>query len=164
MEVNLSVSGGDEAMSYLQKLREKLDTQEGLRVRVGLLEGSTCGHDNDAPAPEVAFWNEFGTHTSHPIPARPFFRTTISRYSATWGRLVSAALKHADFDGKKALAIVGMKIQGQIQRQIEETVDPPNAPSTIKGKGFNKPLEDSKNMKRAVNFEVASKPTEHSDL
>ena len=162
MEVNLS--GGEEMTSYLKKLLEKVGGREGLHVRVGLLEGSTCGHENDAPAPEVAFWNEFGTHSAHPIPARPFMRATVSRYSSTWGKLVSAALKHTDFHGRSALEIVGMKVRGQIQQQIEETIDPPNAPSTVKAKGFNKPLEDSKNMKRAVNFQVTSKPTEHSDF
>lgn len=158
--MEISIEGGNKMNAYLENLLEKIGG-EGLHARIGFLEGSTCGADNSTPAPEVAFWNEFGTPgAENPIPPRPFMRTTVQMKSPTWGSLIAAALRISDNEGRKALMIAGLKIKQQIQKQITDTTDPPNAPSTVKAKGFNKPLEHSKNMKRAVNFEVTAKPTE----
>lgn len=160
----MDLSGGDKMIAYLRKIAEGIDADEGLRVRVGFLEGSTCGQDNSAPAPQVAFWNEFGTPgADHPVPPRPFFRTTVRTKSPTWGKLVAAALKNTEFDGRRALTVVGLRVKAQVQQQIVDTVEPRNAPATVEAKGFDKPLEDSKNMKRAVSFEVVGKAQESGE-
>ena len=88
------------------------------------------------------------------IPPRPFFRNMISKNSPNWGKLLAACLKHQDFSVQQALAEAGLKMHEQLQQSIEEFSDPANAPATIKAKGFNAPLQHSKNMKRAVWLEV----------
>ena len=154
--------GGDNMKRVLDHMAQQLGSAKS--VRVGFLEGSTCGENNDASAPEVAFYNEYGTveHKTKSgftvyggIPARPFFRIMIQKNSPMWGKLVQAALRMSDYNTKAALSIVGMKMHEQLQQSIEEFTSPGNAPSTIAAKGFDKPLEDSKNMKRAVWFEVS---------
>ena len=144
--------GGGAMSSKLREMMEKLGIEA--TVRVGFLEGSTCGKDNDASAPNVAYINEFGAPEAH-IPPRPFFRTAISINSARWGELLGASLKLVNYDSREAMGLVGMKISEQVQQSIEDFTDPANAESTIARKGFDDPLQDSKNMKRAVNFEVS---------
>ena len=159
------IKGGETVKTLLEAMSRQLGPAK--HVRVGFLEGSTCGKHNDAHAPSVAFWNEYGT-VSHPkaggeallapgnthIPPRPFFSTMIARKGPTWGKLCMAMLKQAKYNQTLALHGVGLKIAEQLQESIENWTSPRNADSTIASKGFDKPLEESKNMKRAVSFEV----------
>jgi hypothetical protein len=121
------------------------------------------------PAAQVAFWQEYGTTSGtvsfafeggenttemNHIPPRPFFRTMIDQQSGTWGKLMAAALKLNNLDSKKALALMGLKIGEQLQQSINTFSGVPLAQSTIDRKGFDKPLIDSHNMIRAVEFVV----------
>ena len=187
--------GGEKMKQVLEHMTQQLGSAKS--VRVGFLEGSTCGKNNDASAPEVAFYNEYGTISRtqlegfrsddvvkegktttkkgrggrirvitgrkqrfkatgiNHIPPRPFFRIMIQKNSPLWGKLVRAALKMSDYNTRAALNIVGLKMHEQLQKSIEDFVSPGNAPATVAAKGFDKPLEDSKNMKRAIWFEVS---------
>lgn len=129
----------------------------GKKVRVGFLVGSTCGREHQASAPTVAFLLEFGTKF---MPARPFFRNMIARRSPKWGKLLAAALTHTKFNSEATLQLVGMKIAEQLQQSIEEFKEPDITQETKNRKGFDTPLQDSKNMKRAVDFEVSEGVTE----
>ena len=118
--------------------------------------------DDGTPTAQVAYWNEFGTIRreedidgggdilSIQTPARPFFRTMISEGSPTWGKKLGKILKAADYDVELALNRMGEVMQGQLLASIDAMVDPPNAPSTIKRKGFNKPLVDTGKMRKSV--------------
>lgn len=173
----VSIVGGAKLQAKLAEMAGKLGP--GKSLRVGFLENSTCGVDMKSPAPAVAFFNEFGTverantlenieplgqgplqkghkrasHYFH-IPARPFFRNMIAKYHKSWGKLIEAALKKQNYGLYGALAITGEVMRGQLQKSIEEFTDPRNAPATVKAKGFDKPLEESKNMKNAVAYAV----------
>jgi hypothetical protein len=161
-----SFKGGEKLEAKLKELMHAVAPEAGRAVRVGFLEGSTCGKNNSASAPEIAFFNEYGTigrqalesmkdgaKPNH-IPPRPFFRTMISKNSPRWGKLLEACLKHQHYSVQLALAEAGLKMHEQLQQSIEEFTTPGNAPSTIAAKGFDAPLQDSKNMKRAIWFEV----------
>lgn len=174
-----SFTGGDKLRAKMAELVAKLGP--GKHARVGFLEGSTCGVNNDASAPEVAFYNEYGTigrqtlgsfkatgtitkagkiidNQSRPmhIPPRPFFRDMIRKRSGSWSKLLSAALVKAHMDPDKALGIVGLVISEQLQISIKQFKTPRNADSTIAAKGFDKPLENSDNMLRAVSYDIKS--------
>ena len=56
-------------------------------------------------------------------------------------------------DTMKVLGRFGQMVQGLIQIQIANTFTPPNAPSTIKKKGFNKPLVDTGVMLQSVSHQ-----------
>jgi len=140
-------------------------------VNVGFLAGSTCGEHGEASAPEIAFYNEFGTtrrlispksiaheslhaiRTEH-IPPRPFFRNMISKRSKRWGKLIAKLLKKYKFNYSQAMAAMGQVVSEELQQSIVNFSSPKNAPSTIARKGFDKPLVDSGNLMRAVNYEV----------
>lgn len=143
--------GGLKMQAALNHMREEL--AKANLVRVGFLEGSNCGPDNDESAPTIAFILENGA-PAVPIPPRPFFRNMITRRSKTWGKTLHQFLKKNKYNTHLALMGTGLIMGEQLQLEITEFTDPPNAPSTIKGKGFDKPLEWSKNMKRSIEAEV----------
>jgi hypothetical protein len=153
MEVTLI--GGEKLKSTLSQMAEKVGVSTV--VRVGFLEGAT--YPDGTSVAEVAMINEFGAPAAH-IPPRPFFRNAISQNSPTWGKRIAAAMKQCKLDSKKALALVGMKVGEQIVRSIESNTPPENAPSTAKRKGFKGgaavTLQDTKHMKRSVEYEVSN--------
>ena len=69
---------------------------------------------------------------------------------------MGASLKENRFDAAKALVSMGQLIKRQIQQSIKDTNSPPNAPSTIRRKGFNKPLIDTGTMWNSVDYEVST--------
>lgn len=144
------LTGGDKVLSYLKEQGERL--KKANEVSVGFLEGAT--EADGTPTATVAFINEFGAPAAN-IPARPMMRMTIRKKSGTWGKLLAAALEQANYDSKKALQIVGLKIQAQIRESIDRGGWQRNAPSTVARKGKDTPLVDTGDMLRAVDYEVS---------
>jgi hypothetical protein len=89
------------------------------------------------------------------IPPRPFFRTMIKENAGSWGPDFAKLIKDRGYESETAMAIMGERIQGQLQQSIIQLTDPPNAPSTIAKKGFDKPLIDKGVMLRSVGYEVS---------
>ena len=117
-------------------------------VRVGVLESAT--YPDGTPVAMVAFWNEYGTKTS---PVRAFFRTTVSDQKKNWVLSVQNLMKMHD-DPKKVMGLIGEHMRGQIVQSINTWTDPPNAPYTVRMKGFNAPLRDTGQLMRSISFEV----------
>lgn len=74
------------------------------------------------------------------IPPRPFFRRMIKANAPTWPADIAKLLKATQFDAQETMRRMGEKIVKQLRKSIQDLVDPPLAPSTIRGKGFSKPL------------------------
>lgn len=129
-------------------LKQAVDKAAGGTVRVGIIESQTYP-DGESVA-QVAYWNEYGTAT---IPARPFFRNTIAEKQDEWAEKAAELLKQSD-DTNHALALIGEGVKGDIVKTIQNFSDPPNADSTVKRKGFNKPLVDTGDLWRAIQSEV----------
>lgn len=120
----------------------------GASVRVGVLEDAT--YPDGTGVAQVAFWNEYGTKTS---PVRAFFRTTVSDQKKNWVLSVQNLMKMHD-DPKKVMGLIGEHMRGQIVQSINTWTDPPNAPYTVRMKGFQKPLVESGQLMRSISFEV----------
>jgi hypothetical protein len=88
------------------------------------------------------------------IPARSFFRTMIEEKKAGWGKALGALAKDNDYDIDKALGLMGEGIKGQLQASIQAVTSPPLAASTVRAKGFDKPLVESGHMQNSVDYEV----------
>lgn len=144
------ISGGGKIDDYLKKWADA--TKGDLYVKVGFLGGATPYSDGTSVA-TIAAINEFGA-PSRGQPPRPFFRRMIAQYSPTWSEATAKALKASENDVHKTLDIVGQGIKGQLQQSILDLTDPPLAASTVKAKGFNKPLIDTGNMWNSVDYEV----------
>ena len=121
----------------------------GGSLKVGILEGAK--YPNGTSVAQVAFWNEFGTKRA---PPRPFFRTAIAKKSASWGTILAKGMAYYKMDSAKALAALGTQMQSDIRESLVNWTTPPNAPSTIARKGFNKPLIDTGVMQRKIDYKV----------
>jgi hypothetical protein len=108
---------------------------------------------SNLPVAQVAFWNQYGTSRT---PARPFITQMVESKSPRWGNALGANLRAVNYDSEKALRRTGEGIQGQMVQSIRDWRDPPNAPRTVKEKGFNKPLIDTAVMIRSVDYQVLS--------
>lgn len=148
-----TIRGGaklEAALSTIAKNVTKAST-----LSVGFLEGATA--PNGDSIPERAANNEFGTpNAKHPIPPRPFFRNMIAAKSPEWPKAVGDLLKANEFDAEKTLGQAGEGIKGQLQQSIRDLTSPPLAESTIKKKGFDKPLIEHGDLLNAVDFTVKS--------
>lgn len=102
----------------------------------------------------IAVWNEFGTEK---IPARPFLRKTFLKKKSVWLDY-SESLVNQILDGKlnrkNALKLMGERMRDDIKKTMVDLKTPKNAPSTIKKKGFDDPLIDTKKLLNAVEYRV----------
>lgn len=139
---------------FRSALRNAVSKAAGGTVRVGILETQTYPSKDgkgDVSVAQVAYWNEYGTAT---IPARPFFRNTIAEKQDEWADNAASILQHTDGDVGRALALIGDGVKGDIVETIQNFNEPENAPSTVKKKGFNKPLIDTDDLWLAIQSEV----------
>ena len=164
-----SFKGGEAFQAALEDLLKKAG--DAMTLRVGFLEGSTCGWENQESAPQVAFWLEFGTTRviaknregslgmeTQGMPPRPFFQQMIDKNSPKWADQFVRVLKSNGYYLKGALFEMGQLIADQLQKEIMAFNDPPDARSTLERKRFKggelATLQDSKNLLRSVDFEV----------
>jgi hypothetical protein len=98
------------------------------------------------------------THAHGPytitIPPRPFMRNTVAKHKADWPKAAAKLLVAQNYDIVATMTLVGEGIKSQMQQEITDFKDPPNAPGTIARKGFNKPLIDSGFMRNSIGVEV----------
>ena len=118
-------------------------------LRVGVLEDAT--YPDGTPVAMVAFWNEYGTKTA---PVRAFFRTTVSNNKKNWVLSIQNLVKM--HEPEKAMGLMGEHIKDQIVQSIIGWSEPPNAPYTVKKKGFNNPLIRTGQLSRSISYEVNS--------
>ena len=144
-----TLSGGNMLASALAEIGKKL--KKGGTLRVGFLENGT--YPDGTSIPLVASINEFGA-PSRGQPPRPFFRRMIAEHSAEWPAALAADLKASGNDTQLALTRAGFGIGKQLRQSIIDLEDPPLAESTIKRKGFAKPLIDTRAMLNSVEFEI----------
>ena len=155
------VSGGEGLEIALREIARKLDNP--VTLSVGFLEGST--YPDGTSVPFVAAMNEFGhgiganpgegeEDTRERVPPRPFFRNMVSAKSGEWPAAIAGLLVEYDYDAEKVMKLTGEALKGQLQQSIRDTNEPPLAESTIKKKGFDKPLIDTSVMINSVDYKV----------
>jgi hypothetical protein len=146
------LSGGDKLNAALKGIADRVG-REGV-VRIGFLENST--YPDGTSVPMIAAINEFGA-PSRGQPPRPFFRRMIASKSGEWPAAIGKNLIATNYDVETTLKRMGAGIAGQLRQSIIDLVAPPLAPSTIKRKGFDKPLIDQGIMLSSVDYEVETK-------
>ncbi len=128
-----TVRGGEKIAGALGKY----SGMKPLTLRVGFLKGAT--YPDGKPVAMIAAFNEYGV-PSHNQPPRPFFRNMVRDKKTTWGPEIASNLKATNYDGMATMRRVGEDVRAQLQQSIRDLTSPPLAPSTIKRKGFDKPL------------------------
>ena len=113
---------------------------------------------------QVAIINEYGTET---IPPRPAFRIGLERSVTKNKKLIDAALKNITnhlLTGRKdsiqrqltqALTQIGKSAKKETKDIIKQGSMTPNAPLTIKKKGFDHPLWETGLLHDSVEYLVS---------
>jgi hypothetical protein len=145
----MKIKGGNKLQKALDDIAKKL--QNGATLRVGFLENAS--YPTGEPVGMIAAIQDYGS-ASRGIPPRPFFRNMVKAKKAGWPHAIATNLKFLNYDVKAALINVGEGIKQQLQQSIKDTNAPPLAASTIRKKGFDKPLIDTSYMINKVDFDV----------
>ena len=143
----IGFSGGTQLESYLKGISDRIN--EAQSVAIGFPGGST--YPDGTPVAAVAAFNEYGTSKS---PPRPFFRRMIADKSPNWGASIAKLAVKFDYRAGDILDAMGQGIQGQLKDSIQQFTAPALADSTIKAKGFSKPLIDTGHMLNSVEYVV----------
>lgn len=137
------------------KIKNEAELMEILGLHYKLKVGfADAKYPNGQKVAEVAYWNEFG-HVNKDgtiTPPRPFFRNSVLENKKNWAVIFNKVTKRNGV--KVALKKLGMQMQKDIKETIIKFDNPPNAPYTIKKKGFNDPLIDTKKMLNSVSWKV----------
>lgn len=100
----------------------------------------------------VAAWNEFGTITAPPRPAfqrgmekaiddnRPFIKAQLINFAATMLSKSGNKKEELEKIQNVLLSQIGRITVANIKKTIKNGTTAPNAPATIKKKGFDHPL------------------------
>lgn len=147
----------------MEKRLRAVQRSHGAYVTIGVHAhaGRYTKGKNPPDVVEVALWNEFGTKD---IPARSFVRSAVDGHSEEINRWREDAITRIVNDGwssKRALSMLGTRIQVLIQNKIKSNVPPPNAPSVREMKRREgvpqRTLIHTMLMLRSVTFKVFTK-------
>ncbi|MHB8272529.1 hypothetical protein [Bradyrhizobium sp.] len=148
----MNIQGGQKFAAALQAMAGAVTSAES--VKVGFLSSAT--YPDGTPVALIAAINNWGA-PSRGQPPRSFFGNLIAHHSHEWGPATGELLVANEYDAAKTLAQVGEAVSGQLRQEIVDLTEPPLAPSTIRRKGFSKPLIERGIMLNAVDFEVNTK-------
>lgn len=143
----MRLRGGEKLEQTLRTMAVNLS--RGGLVRVGFLENAK--YPDGKSVAMIAAIQDFGSGN---IPSRPFFRNMIAAKQGEWPAGIALQLRETNYDVKQTLDRVGAAVAGQLRQSIIDTNEPPLAESTIRRKGFEKPLIDTSHMINSVDFEV----------
>lgn len=145
----MAVKGGDQLEARLAEISRLANNASS--VKVGFLSEAT--YPNGVPVALIGAIQNWGA-PSRGIPPRPFFSNMIAKKSPEWGPAIGQLLVDNGYDALRTLQLAGEDVAGQLRQSIIDTNEPPLAESTIKRKGFDKPLVDTGHMLNSVGYEV----------
>lgn len=138
------------------KLLNKSYTRVGIQGKEGKEKHSVKGKNKKkgATIAEIALYNEYGTpNAKHPIPARPFMRTSFEENKKRIKKIKSsqyAKILAGRQTVRGALRLLGEFMVGKVKLKITAIKSPPNAAWTIESKGSSNPLIDTARMRNSV--------------
>jgi len=138
---------------------------ELIRLRKSFVKAGVLGKKNSRTAArgeltnaQLASIHEFGLGK---VPARPFIRPPFVMHKGSYLDILRDSYHGAMHSNnpnqfRKALALVGMKMAADIRNYVTAGphIPPPLAPKTIDRKGSDRPLVDTGQLVRSVDFEV----------
>lgn len=127
-------------------------------IKVGVLKDDGAEeYDDGLRVIQVAIWNEFGA--GH-VPERSFIRAWFdenqAKCRAAFKRLMTAVVA-GKYTKSQALELLAQRFVGEIQKRMAQGVPPPNAPSTIRQKGSDKPLIDTGQLRSSISYSIDGK-------
>lgn len=142
-----------------RKFRQEIEKLKKLEVRIGYQRGEENieSEGESADLCDIAVYNELGTED---IPSRPFMRDSVDSHEEQIKAFLKkqmAMLAKGQTTAEQMLKSIGVFQKGLVQAEIVDGDFEPNAPSTIKRKGSDKPLIDTGKMRQSVNFVIKTK-------
>ena len=121
-------------------------------VKAGFPEGSG-GYGDGQSLAEVAAWNDLGTAS---IPAKPFLERSFQDHRDRLEAVCDAALQALNQGGtaEASLDRVGQGCVEVIRREIDGGGFGSNAWSTIRAKGFDRPLIETGYLRSSVDYRI----------
>lgn len=112
-----------------------------------------------------AIVNEYGTtkagkNRNIVIPERSFLRSTFNKNYKKISKKFSKIpklIRSGKFNVLSELKLIGLYQKNQVKKTIIDFKDPPNAPSTIKNKGFNNPLIETGKLLKSISYKILKK-------
>lgn len=153
MSVNISDTLTPEGKRFMKELQELAK----LEAQIGIHRGDNVD-ENGTDYADIAAWNEFGT--TH-IPSRPFLKQSVDNNIDEINQLLME-LKQMFMNGtsaKQILKEIGETQKALIKVEITDGSFEPNAKSTVKKKGSDKPLIDTGQLLQSVNYKIKPKGT-----
>lgn len=140
-----------EGERFFKQIDELIDKE----VFIGFQSGEVTD-DRGVDMAQIAMWNELGTSTS---PSRPFLRMSVDENASDINTMCGKQLKTITEGGtaEQCLKQVGVFGVSLVQEKIVSGSYAPNAPSTIKKKGSDKPLIDTGRMRQSVKYVIRKK-------
>lgn len=127
---------------------------------VGVPQAKTERDENEGITnAELMFIHTKGSPIKN-IPPRPTIEPTIEEEKERISKDFATALKgvlSGNTDGKKELEKIGIYTVNKIKAKFGSEDLAPNAPSTIKAKGSDKPLIDTGQLRNAVTYVIRNK-------
>lgn len=124
------------------------------RLEVGWWPESVYPEHDNLPVAFVAAVNEFGTEH---IPERPFFRNGLRQLSGD-DQMYKLLRRKLDPTEMVVSVKTAREIGDLVVREVGDSIvhfnEPPNAPMTIKRKGRNDPLINTRRMLRTLKRKV----------
>lgn len=116
------------------KLNQQLMDMDRLVTKVGWFESAVYPSDDGGrPVAMVAAGNELGI-ASRNIPARPFFRPTVSEKQTKWQQdaaTLSARVVEGKMSAFDAMDTLGGIVEGDVANTIASITSPPLSPITL---------------------------------
>lgn len=151
----------------IDKHIKALKEAAGSKVEAGWFEsdryGGTKKDSTGVPVAKIARINEFGATITRGkatiiIPSRPFMRGAWLKFRSDRKKIQAKIAKQMidkKLTGDQAMAQIGLILEGYIVGSIRDGGWQGNADSTIKKKGFDKPLIDTGHMWKTVSSKVS---------
>lgn len=157
----------DKGMNELRKrvkdgnARVKIGVQGDDALKGKKLSGG--GQTEEINIVSVATFHEFGAEGNGVnIPERSFLRATIDANRSKYQSMLTKGMTDVvdmKLTQEQALNFIGTKVQADVVRRINEGINPPNSPRTVRAKGSSTPLIDTGQLKQSITYIVEAPTT-----
>lgn len=144
------------------KLKKGLLKGSSLEVKVGIVEPTYYGPDNDnLSVAQVWDWQESGLPAQN-IPPRPAIRVgfMVPIKKGSYDKMfLESMVRIAEGKStfKQEYTRIGVQAKADLKKAVADWDTPRNAPYTIELKGFDNPLIDSGLLYESIDFKVDKK-------
>ena len=166
----VTIVGGQRFYNLVRNLRRL----GPVGINVGILEPHR--YPDGTLVAKAALINEYGDPGKN-IPERPFMRNSVEEMTERATTILASTrpafhrVLAARFTGGRISALppgtaerIGQECKEILQDTITNFSDPPNAPATIRKKGFDDPLIETQRLVEHIDYEVTSgRGTEEDD-